>query len=672
MNSRIVGRHAQARLRPNPDPVVASGIRGVDKVRLDVPPGRKRVTIWSEDPGEWETLQQALNRTITVNGKIALNQRQSPAQWIAGTYLGARWREHDASMDAWTAYGRFRGNVASIIVDAPAGITIDFAGPTLDDRYVSAVLVEPAESSAGLTQVTADRTEWYRTNWRKAPAVAQAYGPETARAGRVHTYRLTTARENAAPSASTDPKPPTGDMEPVRLQPATAVLAPGAGARLTLALHVPEDLSGPPAVTVTAPRNAQNSEDKLRIQAWAGQWRLDRSEPQDTQLHLRDDRLVSDLQRLDLTPKHPRRYEIWVSADDDTRPDRYVGAFNVIAAGRRFTIPLHLTVANVKLPAVRKPAGLYLTYAPHLLWFEATPSAAIKQAACDIRFLNRFALHGSAPPVSVPASLDTAAFLTEMHAAAEGGVAPGWLLYNPLHQMRLVSGPEKAARFAAAATRAMQDQGLPPPLWSAADEPSNPDQDSTELRDWIARLRRTAGPGIKLAGHLNAPGDEKFTSLFDTLIVNAAFGMDRNQIGRLSSASRHVWFYNTFRPRLTAGIWLHFTHATRYVQWHARMPTANPLDPIDGREGDVQFFYPDTRKCPATPDIHRDLLRMAEGVLDQRWLQWLDGQQSSQARQVQKAIRALVPQRWVKATELSDRDLGEIRRRIEELAVTNG
>ena len=114
---RIQGDNLQVRNRPKPDPLVANGIRGINRIQLKAPTGRQRVTIWSEDPGEWEDLPRALDRSIHVNGMLLHRAKLSPQQWLAQHYLGGQSREHTKSDDAWTAFGRHRGNPQSIDVE---------------------------------------------------------------------------------------------------------------------------------------------------------------------------------------------------------------------------------------------------------------------------------------------------------------------------------------------------------------------------------------------------------------------------------------------------------------------------------------------------------------------------------------------------------------------------
>jgi len=98
-----------------------------------------------------------------------------------------------------------------------------------------------------------------------------------------------------------------------------------------------------------------------------------------------------------------------------------------------------------------------------------------------------------------------------------------------------------------------------------------------------------------------------------------------------------VWVYNTEAIRWSAGFGITSLGAERYLQWHARMPAADPFDPTDGREGDVQVFYPGVEPCDAR-DINADLLDMAEGIIDQRWLAWLETRAEPEARALRENL----------------------------------
>ncbi len=208
---------------------------------------------------------------------------------------------------------------------------------------------------------------------------------------------------------------------------------------------------------------------------------------------------------------------------------------------------------------------------------------------------------------------------------------------------------------------------MPAPVWSVADEPSNPDQGGKALREWVADLRKFA-PQARLAGHLNASADIALLSLFDVVLVNQGYGIDLARLQKTANKGREVWLYNTGKPRFSAGLWLWRTPATRYLQWHARMPTADPFDPTDGREGDVQALLPGRDVCAATPDINESVLDMAEGLVDQRWLAWLDTEPS--AADLRARILARLGTEWKAASALDGREMDDLRRDIEAMART--
>ena len=322
---------------------------------------------------------------------------------------------------------------------------------------------------------------------------------------------------------------------------------------------------------------------------------------------------------------------------------------------------------GVTLPQPAKPAGFYLARPAHLGYFQGLTLERERQTDCDLDFLRGFGMTNTAPPIGGLERSDLGVFASDMRRAQRMGVTPGWLIYNPLTGLLAEQGLARSAETVGRLSDLIRVQGMPEPLWSVADEPSNADQNNDNLADWVKALRAKSR-GIRLAGHLNSPSDEKFVPLFDTILLNPGFGIDAATLDRQRAKGKGVWIYNTFAPRQTAGLWLWRTAAERYVQWHARMPTADPFDPIDGREADFQMIYPSADICPRQPDIHRDLLRLAEGLVDQRWLLWLDAQGTAPARKMAAEIKAAFPGPFADAKRQSRADLETLRGRIMELA----
>ena len=647
--------------RLRPDPLVANGLRGLSRIRLAAPPGKARVTIWSEDPGDWETLPQFLSRTIVANGVTVVAEKLAPAEWLARRYLRGRWQEHDADSDTWTAYGALRGDRRTVEVDVGRdGVVIEVEGATAEERFVSAVLIEKAGSSKALEQVEGERADYYRSNWRTVPA--KEIRGSWPFSGITHTTRIHLGQVGIGPG--------TSSANRHRHTALKAKVAPGTGTRLVLEASAAQRIAKP-VITIEEPKRAGGGPG-LPTRLWAGLWKLTQRDMTSSLHTLWDEQLMSDAARLDIKPAGAdgtasRRYELWVDVPDHAAAGTHSGRVRIGTAGALEEVPIEIEVLRTKLPQLQKPVGFYLAYPAHLSWRDATRLDRERQAKCDLELFAKLGLNGTAPPVSAPLrdGLDT--FIAETKAAQAAGVAPGWLLYDPLKDLRYAFGDDRAARIGASAVDSLKRAGLPLPVFTAADEPSNPEQFTKGLQPWITALRK-ASPDFKLAGHLNSPSDVALLGSFDVAIINSGFGLDFATIDRVAKTGKSVWIYNTFEPRLTAGLWLTYSRAERYVQWHARMPTADPYDPLDGREVDVQVIYPNETVCAASIDIHRDLLRLADGAVDQRWLLWLQSRSEPEAKQLAQKMRTRLGSNWSAATRLTDKDIAVMRAEIVALA----
>ena len=152
--------------------------------------------------------------------------------------------------------------------------------------------------------------------------------------------------------------------------------------------------------------------------------------------------------------------------------------------------------------------------------------------------------------------------------------------------------------------------------------------------------------------------------------VNARFGADAADIATIRDPGRAVWLYNMPRLRLGAGFYLWRSGADGLLQWHARMPTADPFDPTDGREGDVQFLWPMAEIC-APADLDTDLLDLAQGMEDLRWLAWLEAQAQAGtpgAVALKNALWSEVPGLWKIVASRPETAASDWRERIARLA----
>ncbi|MBY0610778.1 MAG: hypothetical protein K2P80_01210 [Beijerinckiaceae bacterium] len=628
--------------RPAPDPLVANGLRGIQKVVVPYPKGFARVSLWTEDPGEWESLPHPLERQISINGREVLNQRLTPPQWIKQRYLAGSDQEPSGNADAWTTFGQHRGGLITAEVEVgDAGIIVEQAGDSPAAMFLSGMVIEPAGQRAALDAVLEQRARWYREIWPIGAPIPHKSAHEVA----IAADERAAAREPGAPLRLT--------------------LTPGTGARAVIAVSSAEPISTPD-VAITPPKT-ESSPAGLKTQVWAAQRQLDRANVSSNLLVLKDERLRSMTRRFPILPGEPRRYDVWIEAPADAAPGIYKGRITIGDERRAAALDVQVEMLPVKLPPVAKPAGFFNDEAPHLLWFSWPGDVRRRQMGCDLATLGRFGLDGNAPGLSTPVFNRNDDLMRDAQIAMQAGTRLPMMAYAGAGRAFSSQGLTGSVQSIADIEQRFIDKGYERLLWSVADEPSNPDMAGGDLKGWIKALRAGA-PGIRLTAHLNNKADRALIPLFDVAIVNGGYGIDAPDLADIAAKGVEPWLYNTEQYRFTAGLWLWNTPARHYVQWHARLPTADPFDPTDGREGDAQMFYPSMELCPAQPDMNAKVLEMAEGVIDQRWLLWLETRQEPDARALLQRIKGELGSSFAIAERFDDARMAALRDSIIDLA----
>jgi len=596
--------------RPGADALIGDGLEGVEHLTLAPGPGRWRVVLWTEDTGEWEYVPHALERRIRINGRTVFERRLTPDAWIRDVYLAGRDDEWRPGLGPWEAFGSRRGGRIEAIADAVGGeIRIELAGSDRSTTFLSGVVIAPADDATLFGRIDDARRLRLEETWRVG-AASEGRPDRTA-----------------------------------------AAAAPGTPAILELTVRAAADVPAP-AVAINAP-----SRDGRVLPVWsfAGHWRLTRPDTAATLLIPDDRHLRGDGLELPILADLPRRYTLVVPVPERTVPGLYRGAVTI--AGRRTDIAVE--VLDVALPPADAAIGTYLDDLPTQSWFRRDPVTA---RICAMTALRVLGLTAVAPPLATP---DDAAgierILDDATLARDLGFATPMMGYTPLKR-------SWRPDFVAKADRVLRLHGAPL-VWSAADEVSNHGGDLDTLRRRLDDLRATA-PGIRLAGHLNARRDSGIADAFDAVYVNSGYGLSAARIGDLKARAPFVSLYNQGHPRLAAGLYLWRTGLDGYLQWHARMPTADPFDPTDGREADVAWLPTTPGDCPAVPDLDRDLLHMVEGITDLRWLRWLDSQalRNATARALRDAIRDGLTGAWDEDKVLKNNEIDEIRSEIIALA----
>lgn len=613
------------------DPLTSDGIKGIGSLQLPLPPGRWHLTLWLRDPGEWEFLPHPLERRIRANGEVVWQQRFSAQEWIERVYLAGRNREAGLADDAWTLYGeRPEGRISFPVDVGSDGVLLEFDGEQPEAGFVAAILAEPEGDYRVRDQVEQQRAAWWRATWKVKPRAPIAIG------------------------------------EPA-LQPASHSAKAARGTLIQFPFLLQVGIGGQvPEIHIEAPRLGGV---ELPVERRWGQWRLARTGLNSTLLELRDDWLRGDAVPA-IPAGLPRRLQLQVRIPEDAPAGLYQGRLQVRHEGKWLEAPLKLEVPDVDLPPVDRPVGVYLERPVHFGWFGETVRQADQALACDLRFLRHQGLTGIAPPFTTPSTdPEREALQREIAQVQQAGFLAPYLAYAPVKRLLSQIGLERTPALLGEAEQRLAQAGLPAPLWAIADEPSNLGQVAEP--GVLSRHIRAFAPQAKLAGQLNNPVDLPGAESYDVALVNAGFGADRVDLERLAAKGASPWLYNMVSPRAAAGFYLWRSGARGYLQWHARMPTADPFDPTDGREDDVQFLLPAAAPCPAVPDMDANLLKISEGITDLRWLLWLE-QQAKRDPSVQALLDRLqqeIPDRWNAMAAIPDEQMEEWRGRVMGLVV---
>ena len=308
-----------------------------------------------------------------------------------------------------------------------------------------------------------------------------------------------------------------------------------------------------------------------------------------------------------------------------------------------------------------RPVGIYLDDNPALNWFPELRRYGLAQTYCDLKFLAKTGIKALSPPLVTPTQNRAHDWQRQLALYQRFYSGQSLLAYTPYKRLKQWLTGEALARQLA---KVSDHEHL---YWSVADEVLLPKLSEVHAD---ARLLHSANHTAKTAGQLNHPQQRDLIASLDLVIVNHGFGVDIDTVEGIQKQHKQVWLYNMPSMRHAAGLMLWRSQADGYIQWHGRMPTANPYDPTDGREADYQFFPPEPVPCGAVPDIDRRLFDLLAGLNDQRWLLWLSAQSSSS--DAAKALKQRIEQRagddWTTVAAVRPAMLNRWNQQITELA----
>lgn len=609
--------------RPSQDPVLAWGTR-FTRFEGHLPPGKWHLTMWTEDPGEWELLPMVLERRIRINGADIVLERRGEAEWVAQRYFAGRKLEADPDLPPFAALGARRGGRVEADVLLPDGhFSLELAGYPQASTNMSMLTASPFETpDAAGAAVEAVRAARFAEMW----PVIEGPHPEVAKSFGIDGESAVTA-------------------------------APGGMAIFRLIVHSPE------TATALAALDGGGAGSQL---LW-GMWRWRRPAPDIDGLIYSAAHLRADSDHIPLRAGLPRPLTVVVPVPPDAKPGKRMLSVVLVTDHTMVERKLRIDVLPVRRPGPVARVGAFLDFAPHLTYDMV---AARRQAECDLDTLRGLGLTAVAPPLANPAG-DMAPFLNDL-AAAAARFAPPIIAYAPARRLANEAGMPSAGAMIARADVAAKAAGLPPPVWTVADEPTG--SGTSELATGLAQAVHKASLLSKVAAHLNDPGDAKLLPSFDLVTVNPRYGADAAEIAALRAAGHQPWLYNMPHARLAAGFYLWRSGADGLLQWHARMPTADAFDPTDGREGDVQFLWPTPGVC-TPPDLDADLLDLVDGQEDLRWMAWLEAAAKAQkpgAVALLAQLRQEIPDSWRAAAALPEIAPAKWRERILSVAKNAG
>ncbi|MDD1783955.1 hypothetical protein LRP49_22505 [Enterovibrio sp. ZSDZ35] len=612
------------------DPLTIDGIRGIDYASLPLPEGEWQITLWLRDSGEWEFLPHPLKREILANGKRVHLQNLTPSQWISRVYLQGKEHTVTPKSTSWSHFGKREDHRITFSVTSDGTpVELALSGDNVDAQFVSGILAVPTSNPLVLDMLTRQRQTWWEKNWPVSAWTAW----------------------------------PTGQTK-LKAAHAEGKAAAGTSAFMTF-MFEQGNAKGSPLVMLEQPSN-----NSIRLPAsyhWS-QWQLTRSHLASSLLKADDKRLRHGIMPENNGVAMPRRVIVRIDVPEGTPAGHYQGQLTIMLSGRKLNAPFSLDVLDAKLPPLHKPVGVYLEKPVHFGWFPELAALADEAMLCDLTFMRKLGLTGVSPPYPTPSNEDQLSDFESMsHTLHQLGYIES-MAYAPAKRLSQAIGTSSAASVVADIESNHKQRLQHGPYWSIADEPSNPG--NVDLFKEMHRHFSLTAPDAKLAGHLNHKEDREYLDMFDLVLVNDGFGIDKNEVTDTQRNDRKVWLYNLPFPRAASGFYLWQSDADGFLKWHGRMPTADPYDPTDGREFDVQFFYPTELPCPNEPDIHTDLYEIAQGIVDYRWVLWLEAQaeQRPDARQLLKELRQTVPESWDAMLAVPPSTLDVWRNRIINLS----
>jgi hypothetical protein len=622
--------------RPGPEPWGRDGIAGIEELRLPLEKGLWRIVLFREDLGEWENLPRQMDLALAINGiKQVTANKYDPAQWYQNEYL--KFYHQPANIDPWQDIVQHRGLVQSYDFEQTSDqLSIRLLGDSPQQRFISGMILQKLDDkvyqdeSNGLLLVNQRREKYFRQHWMVENQLLISKNQPVIKESQSKTLRL----------------------------------AQGEGRLVEFNLELASDAT--PAWQSSFIDDGGYVEVRRALPRWRRKGSAQHIKKRFNHLSQLKKEAIS---------KGQHKVLIWLKADE-LQAGRYDFSLAFTNNNENVISNVHLDVEVLaqQLPMNAQKVGIYLDHSPHLQFFKQWQPLQLAQIYCDLNYLDRLDLRALAPPMALPTEDNIKLWLNELALYKEFYGEADLLAYTPYKRLKAVLG--EAALKQKMAKLATLGRGDIQVYWSIADEAL---KETIPLIEQDAQQLHSANQFAKTAGHLNNPNQKALIEPLDLVLINHGFGVSKREITQMHKSisangnqDKRVWLYNMPDFRLAAGAFLWHSGADAYVQWHGRMPTANPYDPTDGREADYQFFYPQPKTCMALPDVDRGLFELAMVQYELRWYLWLElqAEQSSgeQARGLKQKIQQTLGDNWRQSRKVDHLQLDQWREQIMTLA----
>ncbi|NQZ11972.1 MAG: hypothetical protein HRT35_32875, partial [Algicola sp.] len=672
----IKGQHLKARNSVSGNALTRDGIEGIKSLTLDVPNGRWQVTLWFAMNGEWENLPRQQNQHISVQGKTVWQRNLSPQQWISDDYLAGQYQEAYIDGSPWQLFGdQPSRRVTTNVLVSNGRLQLDFAGQTTHDNYLSGVFISPGAEQGRDTSILMEALKQrFEQKWQVANTPAKVEAPAEQQVS-ITKVQFSQQWQPDIPSIK-------------RLEPLVSVANGFAVLDFKISsTHALDNVQ----LQLTL------SDPSLVAEVRQGVWRYQRPQGSATLLSLSADELQSVYpgKMLRLPAQLSRRINLLIPVKNQS----ISGVLTLKKDGKVLAdSAFDVKVLNVDLPPIRQSVGIYHEKAPHWGWFDSLKNHTQTTLSCDYRYLKKLGFTALSAPLATPGVITADMSASQISQTLKPYLSDLKLYHDYFDQpvldyttvkrldRRYRNQPALKQRQLAALNQELNQalnqllkaEQLPMPQFAVVDEmvlldPRALGEFSANLAQW-----QNALPMASFVGQLNKPDNQQLTPMLDTALVNQGFGTDKQTVTALQRQGKSVWLYNMGAMRMAAGFYLWQSKAQGYLQWHGRMPTGQPFNPVDGREADFQLIYPalqgaysGLQGCIATPDINAGLLAIALGIEDRRWISWLikTAKTDSEAMQLLSKLRKEVPVKWADAKALPAQQVHHWRGAITALAI---